>query len=55
VWLADDSLLAPLYARVQHLLPQQLEGGALARWRLSVLPIVVMLLLGKSPVAPFRA
>jgi hypothetical protein len=38
VWLADESLLAPLYKRVQHLLPQQLEGGALAginaRWRL---------------------
>lgn len=38
VWLADDSVLQPLYDRVAHLLPQQIEGGAYAginaRWRL---------------------
>jgi hypothetical protein len=30
VWLADDSLLTPVYDRVRHLLPQELDGGALA-------------------------
>jgi hypothetical protein len=38
VWLADESVLKPLYDRVAHLLPQQIEGGAYAginaRWRL---------------------
>jgi hypothetical protein len=29
VWLADDSLLSPIYARVRGLLPQMLEGHAL--------------------------
>jgi hypothetical protein len=38
VWLADESVLKPMYDRVAHLLPQQIEGGAYAginaRWRL---------------------
>lgn len=38
VWLADDSVLQPLYDRVSHLLPAEIEGGAYAginaRWRL---------------------
>jgi hypothetical protein len=29
VWLADESLLGPIYARVMNLLPQVLEGHAL--------------------------
>lgn len=38
VWLADESVLKPLYDRVAQLLPQQIEGGVYAginaRWRL---------------------
>ena len=39
VWLADDSIMGPLYARVKHLLPQMLPGGCRlaginCRWRL---------------------
>jgi hypothetical protein len=38
VWLAEESLLIPVWERVKHLLPQSLGGGALAglnaRWRL---------------------
>jgi hypothetical protein len=38
VWLADDSLLAPLYERCRALMPQTLNGqqlaGLNARWRL---------------------
>ncbi|GAX78214.1 hypothetical protein CEUSTIGMA_g5656.t1 [Chlamydomonas eustigma] len=38
VWLADPSLLNPVWDRIKHLLPQSLGGGALAglnaRWRL---------------------
>jgi len=38
VWMVDESVMKPLYARVVALLPQQLGGGVLAginpRWRL---------------------
>jgi pentatricopeptide repeat protein len=38
VWLADDTVLDPLWRRVRHLLPQELGGGPLvginSRWRL---------------------
>ncbi len=30
MWLADDSLLGPLWGRIRHLMPQELGGGALA-------------------------
>jgi hypothetical protein len=30
VWLADESVLQPLYGRVAKLLPQEVEGGAYA-------------------------
>jgi hypothetical protein len=38
VWMVDDSVLAPLYRRIEGLLPRELGGGRLAginpRWRL---------------------
>eukprot|EP00193_Tetraselmis_chui_P017431 CAMPEP_0177783964 /NCGR_PEP_ID=MMETSP0491_2-20121128/19416_1 /TAXON_ID=63592 /ORGANISM="Tetraselmis chuii, Strain PLY429" /LENGTH=296 /DNA_ID=CAMNT_0019304635 /DNA_START=188 /DNA_END=1078 /DNA_ORIENTATION=- len=38
VWIADDTLTGPIYERCKHMLPQEVNGGAVAglnaRWRL---------------------